>query len=564
MNKTDIKNVRFELTESTSKGYKTVRVVFHYNGEDKSYYIFVKEGKNVNYIAQAKKQFYQDLESGEVARTPKLVLKKSNRPWLIATASVLGVAAIVFMILFVHKCSASNTHIVTFDTLGGSHIDSIKVKDGSKVKKPDDPTKIDYYFGGWFISKDYAGGGYNFDTPVTKDITLYAEWFNATEFVSVTFDGGKDSFIEGVSFKTPIYKTYVRRGTKFIELYEDLKYMGASIKGQDFLYWTIDGERVPNDYVIDGDTVRFNAKYTSTKDGCLTITARVDNCTLTFGESAIAGDDEIQYSRNGTDWAIFTTDTLEIELEHIGEQMYIKRDIETGISGPVIDPGAETNNMPFSISGPLESFVGGNTVLSDDGSIFAIMFQGSSVVSAANLQFDHITALSESCYGNMFHNCSLLIAAPELPTLNLVASCYTGMFHGCSSLVVAPTLPAQVLESDCYSSMFASCASLVSVQKELPITQLAESCCKGMFSDCTSLMTVPALPDNIALENECYNGMFSGCTSLRISENGSGTKIFTCPSTGGFDPSPVQYMFSQTSGLFEDGTPTAGNTYYYY
>lgn len=259
-----------------------------------------------------------------MVRALKLVLKKSNRPWLIATASVLGVAAIVFMILFVHKCSASNTHIVTFDTLGGSHIDSIRVKDGSKVNKPEDPTKIDYYFGGWFTSKDYVGEGYNFDTPVTKDITLYAEWFNATEFVSVTFDGGKDSFIEGVSFKTPVYKTYVRRGTKFIELYEDLKYMGASIKGQDFLYWTIDGERVPNDYVIDGDTVRFNAKYTSTKDGCLTITARVDNCTLTFAESVIEGQefDNVQYW-NGTDWVYFTTDTLEIELQHIGDQIYI-------------------------------------------------------------------------------------------------------------------------------------------------------------------------------------------------------------------------------------------------
>lgn len=205
------------------------------------------------------------------------------------------------------------------------------------------------------------------------------------------------------------------------------------------------------------------------------------------------------------------------------------------MNGYVIDRDAETNK-PFSISGPLESFVGGNPVLSEEA-MFTNMFEKNPIVSAANLQFDHITELSEFCYNEMFLNCSLLIAAPELPTLNLATSCYTGMFHGCSSLVVAPTLPAQVLESDCYSSMFASCASLVSVQKELPITQLAESCCKGMFS---------------------------GCTSLRISENGSGTKIFTCPSTEGFDPSPVQYMFSQTSGLFEDGTPTAGNTYYYY
>ena len=95
-------------------------------------------------------------------------------------------------------------YTISFDTLGGSHIDSIRVKDGSKVNKPEDPTKIDYYFGGWFTSKDYVGEGYNFDTPVTKDITLYqsdVEGFTVTWTVAegdaVTIQGNKGVVTRG-------------------------------------------------------------------------------------------------------------------------------------------------------------------------------------------------------------------------------------------------------------------------------------------------------------------------------------------------------------------------------
>jgi hypothetical protein len=34
------------------------------------------------------------------------------------------------------------------------------------------------------------------------------------------------------------------------------------------------------------------------------------------------------------------------------------------------------------------------------------------------------------------------------------------MFHGCSSLVNAPELPATILKGDCYKNMFQNCTSL--------------------------------------------------------------------------------------------------------
>ena len=112
----------------------------------------------------------------------------------------------------------------------------------------------------------------------------------------------------------------------------------------------------------------------------------------------------------------------------------------------------------------------------------------------------------------------------------------------------------------CYNSMFSGCTSLTTAP-ELPATTLADSCYSDMFEDCTSLTTAPELPAT-TLVRWCYFAMFEGCTNLKVNENGSGTKIFTCPSTSGLIQ-PVERMFLNTVGTFT-GDPTTGNTYNWY
>ena len=73
------------------------------------------------------------------------------------------------------------------------------------------------------------------------------------------------------------------------------------------------------------------------------------------------------------------------------------------------------------------------------------------------------TILTESCYANMFANCSNLTEAPEVPATMLASGCYSNMFYGCESLTEAPELPATTLERFCYSCMFYGCSSLQSV-----------------------------------------------------------------------------------------------------
>ena len=65
-------------------------------------------------------------------------------------------------------------YTVTFETNGGSSIESQAVEEGNTVLKPADPTKEGYTFDGWY-SDEALSTIYDFGTPVTEDITLYAK-----------------------------------------------------------------------------------------------------------------------------------------------------------------------------------------------------------------------------------------------------------------------------------------------------------------------------------------------------------------------------------------------------
>ena len=170
------------------------------------------------------------------------------------------------------------------------------------------------------------------------------------------------------------------------------------------------------------------------------------------------------------------------------------------------------------------------------------------------------TTLANGCYNGMFEGCTSLTTAPSLPATTLTDGCYAGMFQGCTSLTTAPSLPATTLANSCYNAMFRECTSLT-IAPSLPATTLADNCYDGMFLVCTSLTTAPELPAT-TLARGCYYNMFSGCSSLKVNQNGSGNKIFTCPDTSGLYR-PVYDMFDGTGGTFT-GTPTTGNTYNWY
>ena len=63
---------------------------------------------------------------------------------------------------------------VTFNSNGGSTVASQTVKYNEMATKPNDPTRSGYTFNGWYDKE--LKTAYDFSTPVTGNITLYAQW----------------------------------------------------------------------------------------------------------------------------------------------------------------------------------------------------------------------------------------------------------------------------------------------------------------------------------------------------------------------------------------------------
>ena len=61
---------------------------------------------------------------------------------------------------------------VRFSSDGGTRVKPIKVEGGTAVDCPENPTKENYNFLGWYLD----GKKYDFSLPVTEDITLTAKW----------------------------------------------------------------------------------------------------------------------------------------------------------------------------------------------------------------------------------------------------------------------------------------------------------------------------------------------------------------------------------------------------
>ena len=63
------------------------------------------------------------------------------------------------------------------------------------MEKPEDPTKEGYIFDDWYTSSNNGEtleSVFDFDTPIEKDLTLYAQWQKIDTSIEVTFPSYDD------------------------------------------------------------------------------------------------------------------------------------------------------------------------------------------------------------------------------------------------------------------------------------------------------------------------------------------------------------------------------------
>lgn len=111
------------------------------------------------------------------------------------------------------------TWTVTFDTAGGSAVNSQTVDDGGVAVAPDpSPTRDDCRFTGW----QYDGKSYDFGSKVTGDITLTAQWVRTAHQWTITFDLNGGHAPAGKDAKTLYAKRKVYDGDSLVSPTADI------------------------------------------------------------------------------------------------------------------------------------------------------------------------------------------------------------------------------------------------------------------------------------------------------------------------------------------------------
>ena len=102
------------------------------------------------------------------------------------------------------KWEKRSTYTVTFDTMGGSEVETKEVTKNNLIFKPSDPTRNGYTFGGWYLAD---GTAFNFNsTIVTENLTLYALWNLDKEYnIGDTGLGGGKVFYDAGSMQISSY-----------------------------------------------------------------------------------------------------------------------------------------------------------------------------------------------------------------------------------------------------------------------------------------------------------------------------------------------------------------------
>ncbi len=111
---------------------------------------------------------------------------------------------------------------VSFETNGGSKIESVSVERNKTVAEPSAPTKDGFTFAGWYTDKALKTA-YDFSEKVTKNMTLYAKWTADQTNPGQPTDPNQPTNPDGSAWDNPFTDV-----TKDDWFYDDVKYVNEN------------------------------------------------------------------------------------------------------------------------------------------------------------------------------------------------------------------------------------------------------------------------------------------------------------------------------------------------
>ena len=179
---------------------------------------------------------------------------------------------------------ATTSYEVTFNSDGGSAVNTQIVKYGEKAVKPEDPTMKGYNFLGWF---DKNGNPFDFDTEITHKTELKAQWEKKTFTVKYYLPDETGAWVEkkmdtvdSVDYATySLWTPNAEDGYEFSGWYQKTADIGVKAKVEKLYMakeWKLYGKFTPIEYTIQ--YVYNDGKATSTNP--TTYTVESDTITL--------------------------------------------------------------------------------------------------------------------------------------------------------------------------------------------------------------------------------------------------------------------------------------------
>ena len=132
------------------------------------------------------------------------------------------------------KTIKEETYVVSFDTDGGSNIPSQTILKDEKIETIETPTKEGYIFDKWLLNDEE----FDFDTTITKDITLKAVWKKddpKIEKVTIKFNTDGGNKIDAIT---------IEKGTVLNNLPTPTK------EGYTFINWFLDDKEFNIENII--------------------------------------------------------------------------------------------------------------------------------------------------------------------------------------------------------------------------------------------------------------------------------------------------------------------------
>ena len=212
----------------------------------------------------------------------------------------------------------TNTYTVTFDSNGGSNVASQTVNKDAKATKPANPTKDGYSFKEWQLN----GQTYDFNTPVTGNITLTAVWINNgtnTTTYTVTFDSNGGSNVASQTINENDKVTKPANPTR---------------SGYTFKEWQLNGKAYDFNTKVTGN-ITLKAVWTENKSNQKN-TIKI-SVPLT-GEDVIKGTPNEETGEIVNKYPVYVTQTVENEIKSISITVGNKASTVKDVSFEAVTP----------------------------------------------------------------------------------------------------------------------------------------------------------------------------------------------------------------------------------